>query len=81
MKSALAALAEFETGRSREYRAVARGDKQTVEIKVPDQDLYTREQVDALLKQVQQIDSLDARVTVLESPAKPSALDVMGARY
>ncbi|CAB0593963.1 hypothetical protein CIP107578_00756 [Corynebacterium diphtheriae] len=81
VKSALAALAEFETGRSREYRAVARGDKQTVEIKVPDQDLYTREQVDALLKQVQQIDSLDARVTVLESPAKPSALDVMGARY
>ena len=77
VKAALEALARFEAGRSSEYSAVASGQKQVVEITIPAQDMYTREQVDALLAAVQQVQSIDARVTVLETPAKPGANQVL----
>ena len=77
VKSALQALAEFEAGRASQYADVAAGRRQVVEITIPDQDMYTREQVDALLAAVQQVQSIDARVTVLETPAKPGANQVL----
>ncbi|MCT1491356.1 phage tail tape measure protein [Corynebacterium sanguinis] len=77
VKAALAALAQFEAGRASQYADVAAGRKQVVEITIPAQDMYTREQVDALLAAVQQVQSIDARVTVLETPAKPGANQVL----
>ena len=71
------ALAKFEAGRSKEYGDVAAGRKQIVEITIPEQDTYTREQVDALLSAVQEIGSIDARVRMLETPAKPGANQVL----
>lgn len=77
VKAALEALAKFEAGRSKEYGDVAAGRKQIVEITIPEQDTYTREQVDALLSVVQEIGSIDARVRMLETPAKPGANQVL----
>ncbi|ASJ17841.1 tape measure protein [Corynebacterium stationis] len=77
VKAALEALAKFEAGRSKEYGDVAAGRKQIVEITIPEQDTYTREQVDALLSAVQEIGSIDARVRMLETPAKPGANQVL----
>lgn len=77
VKAALEALARFEAERSAEYGAVAAGQKQVVEITIPEQDTYSREQVEALLAAVQQIGSIDARVKMLETPAKPGANQVL----
>ncbi|WP_288833665.1 transglycosylase SLT domain-containing protein [uncultured Corynebacterium sp.] len=77
VKAALEALARFEAERSAEYSAVSSGRKQVVEITIPAQDTYTREQVDALLRAVQQVQAIDARVTVLETPEKPGASRVL----
>lgn len=77
VKAALEALARFEAERSREYGAVASGQKQVVEITIPEQDTYSREQVESLLAAVQQIGSIDARVKMLETPAKPGANQVL----
>lgn len=77
VKAALEALAKFEAERSAEYGAVAAGRKQVVEITIPEQDTYTREQVDALLGAVKEIESIDTRVKMLETPAKPGANQVM----
>ena len=77
VKAALEALARFEAGRSSEYSAVASGQKQVVEITIPQQDTYTREQVEAMLNALQKVESIDARVTVLETPAKPGANQVL----
>lgn len=77
VKAALEALAKFEAERSAEYGAVASGRKQVVEITIPEQDTYTREQVNALLGAVKEIESIDTRVKMLETPAKPGANQVM----
>ena len=77
VKAALEALAKFEAERSKEYGDVAAGKKQVVEITIPEQDTYTREQVDALLNAVKEIGSIDARVKMLETPEKPGANDVL----
>ena len=77
IKAANKLLAEFEAGRAREYMGVARGEKQVVEITIPQQDTYTREQVDGMLEALGQVSSIDARVRRLEAPAKPGAAAVM----
>ncbi|MCT1411648.1 phage tail tape measure protein [Corynebacterium sanguinis] len=77
VKAALEALARFEAGRASQYADVAAGRKQVVEITIPQQDTYTREQVEAMLNALQKVESIDARVTVLETPAKPGANQVL----
>ncbi|WP_257202944.1 hypothetical protein [Corynebacterium cystitidis] len=77
VRAALVALAEFEAGRAAQYSDVAAGRRQVVEITIPDQDIYSREQVDALLKAVQKVQSIDARVRVLETPENPGANRVL----
>ena len=77
VKAATLALAQFEADRSREYAAVGRGEKSVVNITVPEQDVYTREQMDAVLSAVQEIPELEARVKRIETPAKPGANSVL----
>ena len=71
------ALAEFEAGRASQYADVAAGRRQVVEINIPQQDTYTREQVESMLNALKKVESIDARVTVLETPAKPGANQVL----
>lgn len=78
VKAALEALAKFEADNAREYADVARGDKTEVNIQIPEQDVYTREQMEALLNAVKAIPVLDARVDKLEAPKKKTAGDVIG---
>lgn len=73
VKAALETLARFEAERSSQYAAVGRGEKQVVEITVPQQDVYTREQMDLVLRSVQEIPELDARIRRVEAPATPGA--------
>ena len=73
VKAANLALAQFEADRSSQYAAVGRGEKQVVEITVPQQDVYTREQMDLVLRSVQEIPELEARIRRVESPATPGA--------
>ncbi|WP_206214006.1 transglycosylase SLT domain-containing protein [Corynebacterium qintianiae] len=77
VKAALAALAQFEAGRASQYADVAAGRRQVVEITVPDQEVYSRGQMNALLDAVKQLQAIDARVTMLETPAKPGANQVL----
>ena len=77
VKAALQALAEFEAGRASQYADVAAGRRQVVEITIPQQDTYTREQVEAMLNALRKVESIDARVKVLETPAKPGANQVL----
>lgn len=73
VKAANLALAQFEADRSSQYAAVGRGEKQVVEITVPQQDVYTREQMDLVLRSVQEIPELEARIRKVEAPATPGA--------
>ena len=73
VKAANLALAQFEADRSSQYAAVGRGEKQVVEITVPQQDVYTREQMDLVLRSVQEIPELEARIRRVEAPATPGA--------
>lgn len=73
VKAANLALARFEADRSSQYAAVGRGEKQVVEITVPQQDVYTREQMDLVLRSVQEIPELEARIRRVEAPATPGA--------
>lgn len=78
VKAANLALARFEAGRSAQYAAVGRGEKQVVDITIPEQDVYTREQMDAVLSAVQEIPELEARIRRVETPAKPGANAAIG---
>lgn len=80
VKEALKALAEFESDRSREYAGVASGEKTVVEINVPYQETYTREQLLGILDGFKKVEELDVRVTELEAGPRPSAADLMGVR-
>lgn len=73
VRAANLALAQFEADRSSQYAAVGRGEKQVVEITVPQQDVYTREQMDLVLRSVQEIPELEARIRKVEAPATPGA--------
>lgn len=73
VKAANLALAQFEADRSSQYAAVGRGEKQVVEITIPQQDVYTREQMDLVLRSVQEIPELEARIRKVEAPATPGA--------
>lgn len=73
VRAANLALAQFEADRSSQYAAVGRGEKQVVEITIPQQDVYTREQMDLVLRSVQEIPELEARIRKAEAPATPGA--------
>lgn len=73
VKAANLALARFEAERSSQYAAVGRGEKQVVEITIPEQDVYTREQMELVLRSVQEIPELEARIRKVEAPATPGA--------
>lgn len=73
VKAANLALARFEADRSVQYAAVGRGEKQVVEITIPEQDVYTREQMELVLRSVQEIPELEARIRKVEAPATPGA--------
>lgn len=77
VKAALEELARFEAGRASQYADVSAGRRQVVEITIPQQDTYTREQVESMLNALKKVDAIDARVTVLETPAKPGANQVL----
>lgn len=77
VKAALEELARFEAGRASQYADVSAGRRQVVEITIPQQDTYTREQVESMLDALKKVDSIDARVTMLETPAKPGANQVL----
>lgn len=79
VKAANLALAQFEADRSQQYGQVARGERTVVDITVPEQDLYTREQMNAVLSAVQEIPDLEARVRRIETPAKPGANAAMNS--
>lgn len=79
VKAANLALARFEADRSRQYGQVARGQRTVVDITVPEQDVYTREQMNAVLSAVQEIPDLEARVRRIETPAKPGANAAMNS--
>lgn len=79
VKAANLALARFEADRSRQYGQVARGQRTVVDITVPEQDVYTREQMNAVLSAVQEIPDLEARVRRMETPAKPGANAAMNS--
>lgn len=69
------ALTEFEAKRAVEYRKVP--SRTVVDISLPAQDVYTREQVDALVDGYRQVPGLVQRVNMLETPAKPGANELM----
>lgn len=88
VKAALAALADYQKQMALGYaESASRGgsaggveNPQKVEISIPAQDVYTREQMEALLSQVAEIPGIEARVEVLEQPGRPSASQVMAGR-
>lgn len=65
------ALAEFSAKKAAEYWA--KPQPTVVDITLPSQDLYTREQVDALVRAYESVPVLEQRVRELETPAKPGA--------
>lgn len=77
VKAATEALARFEAGRARDYAASARGEKTVLNLTVPEQELYTKEQFDALLKMVEKIPGIELRLKRIEAPSRPTASEVM----
>lgn len=77
VKAATEALARFEAGRARDYAASARGEKTVLNLTVPEQELYTKEQFDALLKMVEKIPGIELRLKRIEAPRRPTASEVM----
>lgn len=77
VKAATEALARFEAGRARDYAASARGEKTVLNLTVPEQELYTKEQFDALLKMVEKIPGIELRLKQIEAPRRPTASEVM----
>lgn len=77
VRSALETLAAFERSNATQYAAGARGEATVINLTVPEQDLYTREQFDALVGVVQQIPEIDARVARIEAPKRATASQVM----
>ncbi|MBG9354325.1 tape measure protein [Corynebacterium belfantii] len=77
VKAATEALARFEAGRARDYAASARGEKTVLNLTVPEQELYTKEQFDALLKMVEKIPGIELRLKRIDAPRRPTASEVM----
>lgn len=81
VQSAMRALAEFEAGRARDYAASARGEKTVLNLTVPVQDMYTKEQMDAVLATIGKIPDLELRLEKVEATPRPTATDLMSTVY
>ncbi|CAB1036909.1 hypothetical protein FRC0552_01130 [Corynebacterium diphtheriae] len=77
VKAATEALARFEAGRARDYAASARGEKTVLNLTIPEQELYTKEQFDAVLKMVEKVPDIELRLKRIEAPRRPTASEVM----
>ena len=80
LREANYALAEFEARKATEYMSASR-QPVVVDISLPSQDLYSREQVDALVDAYAKVPGLVQRVDRLEAPQKPGANQMMRALF
>lgn len=83
VKAALQALADFSKQTALDYTASAAaggsGKIAPIVIQLPQQDMFTREQLLALLNQFGKIDGLETRIEELEATPRKSATDIMAA--
>ena len=68
VREALKALADFEASNATDLIAASRGQKTTLNLTIPNQDVYTREQMDAVLNLLTEIPELESRIERIENP-------------
>lgn len=76
VRKATEALAAFEADNARNYAASAR-ERTVINLSVPEQELYTKEQFDAVLKMVEKVPGIELRLDRIEKPRRPTASEVM----